>query len=446
MSVIKPGKDAHRVLAMADNRTYGLELGAGQTVQPQPFTPVGDGAGSIFKIFTTAAALEMGMGINAQLDVPQTFEAAGLGDSNTRGVPPRTWCVKNAGGGGRAPMNVTDALAQSPNTAFAKLIQQVGVPRAVDMAVRLGLRSYAEPGSARDYDPEQQGEPRRLRQAAEPRLLHTRPARTQRARVVQRRRDSGVGRNVVSAEPDRQGARPPVAAKSRSRKPGASRWFPRALPTRSPTHWARTTPAARPPARPARWAGTCRCRARPAPPSPIGRRRSSGFTNQYAAANYIFDDTPAPSELCSWPLRRCSSGNLYGGNEPARTWYKAMNPIADELGPVSMPPTDPRYVDGAPANPLPSVTGMSFDAARKRCRKPVFGSSTNRPRSTAISHGDLWSVPARRTKPLPAGQSRSTRVTGSPPRRCTRTTHPVRASKHPRRHRRRHRRRLPTPM
>ena len=44
------------------------------------------------------------------------------------------------GGGGRAPMNVTDALAQSPNTAFAKLIQQVGVSRAVDMAVRLGLR------------------------------------------------------------------------------------------------------------------------------------------------------------------------------------------------------------------------------------------------------------------------------------------------------------------
>ena len=60
MSVIEPGRDAHRVLAMADNRTCGL--GAGQTVQPQPFTPLGDGAGSIFKIFTTAAALDMGMG------------------------------------------------------------------------------------------------------------------------------------------------------------------------------------------------------------------------------------------------------------------------------------------------------------------------------------------------------------------------------------------------
>ena len=53
--------------------------------------------------------------------------------------------MKNAGNY-RGSMNVTDALATSPNTAFAKLIQQVGVPRAVDMAVRLGLRSYALPG------------------------------------------------------------------------------------------------------------------------------------------------------------------------------------------------------------------------------------------------------------------------------------------------------------
>ena len=55
---------------MASNRTYGLNTDAGQTMQPQPFSLVGDGAGSIFKIFTTAAALDMGMGINAQLDVP----------------------------------------------------------------------------------------------------------------------------------------------------------------------------------------------------------------------------------------------------------------------------------------------------------------------------------------------------------------------------------------
>ncbi|HUO36869.1 MAG TPA: transglycosylase/D,D-transpeptidase PonA2, partial [Mycobacterium sp.] len=118
MSVIKPGKDSHPVLAMVDNRTYGLNGDVGETMQPQPFSLVGDGAGSIFKIFTTAAALDMGMGINAQLEVPPTFQGKGLGTSNLPGCPPDTWCVKNAGGY-RSPMSVTDALAQSPNTAFA---------------------------------------------------------------------------------------------------------------------------------------------------------------------------------------------------------------------------------------------------------------------------------------------------------------------------------------
>ncbi|MBV8930806.1 MAG: transglycosylase/D,D-transpeptidase PonA2, partial [Mycobacteriaceae bacterium] len=145
MSVIQPGKDAHQVMAMASNRTYGLNGDALETMQPQPFSLVGDGAGSIYKIFTTAAALEMGMGINATLQVPASFQAKGLGSSDTPGCPKETWCVRNAGNY-RGSMNVTDALAFSPNTAFAKLIQQVGVTRAVDMAVRLGMRSYAIPG------------------------------------------------------------------------------------------------------------------------------------------------------------------------------------------------------------------------------------------------------------------------------------------------------------
>ena len=153
MSVIRPGKEAHPVVAMASNRTYGLDTEAGETMQPQPFSLAGNGAGSVFKIFTVAAAMEMGMGINSELPVPPAFQAKGLGSSSTPGCPPATWCVRNAGGY-RGSMNVTDALATSPNTAFAKLISQVGVQRAVDMSVRLGLRSYALPGTARDYDPE----------------------------------------------------------------------------------------------------------------------------------------------------------------------------------------------------------------------------------------------------------------------------------------------------
>ena len=49
-----------------------------------------------------------------------------------------------------------------------------------------------------------------------------------------------------------------------------------------------------------------------------------------------------------------------------------MKPIADDFGPVSMPPTDPRYVNGAPTVRLPSVTGLKFDAARKRLQDAGF--------------------------------------------------------------------------
>ena len=38
---------------------------------------------------------------------------------------------------------MTDALAQSPNTAFVKLEEFTGVPDVVDMAVRLGMKSLA---------------------------------------------------------------------------------------------------------------------------------------------------------------------------------------------------------------------------------------------------------------------------------------------------------------
>ncbi len=371
MSVIKPGRKAHRVLAMGDNRVYGLDLAAGETVQPQPFTPVGDGGGSTFKIFTTAAALEMGMGIKTQLDAPATFQGAGLGDSNSPGCPPRTWCVKNAGGGGRGAMSVTDALAQSPNTAFAKLIQQVSVPRAVDMAVRLGLRSYAEPGGARDYDPDNKGS---LADYVKQQNLGSFTLGPLELNALEM---SNVAATLASGgmwcppSPidkvlDRRGREVPIPqAKCEQVVPeGLANTLTNAL---GKDHTGGTATSA---------AGSVGWNLPMAGKTGTTEsHRSSaflGFTNQYAAANYIFDDTPAPQELCSWPLRRCSSGNLYGGNEPARTWYTAMKPIADQLGPVSMPPTDPRYVDGAPTVPLPSIRGLKFDAARKKLQEAGF--------------------------------------------------------------------------
>ncbi len=123
MNVIEPGQDSHRVLAMGSSRTYGLDGDAYETVQPQPYSLAGHGAGSIFKIFTVAAAMEKGLGTSAVLDVPSRYNAQGLGDGGARGCPAGYYCVENA-----APyppaLSVTDALAQSPNTAFVKLIER----------------------------------------------------------------------------------------------------------------------------------------------------------------------------------------------------------------------------------------------------------------------------------------------------------------------------------
>ncbi len=371
MSVIRPGKESHPVLAMASNRTYGLNTEAGETMQPQPFSLVGDGAGSTFKIFTTAAALEMGMGISAQLDVPGQFQAKGLGSSDTPGCPRETWCVKNAGGY-RGSMNVTDALATSPNTAFAKLISQVGVQRSVDMAVKLGMRSYALPGTARDYDPQSNESLADFIKRQNLGSFTLGPFELnplEFANVAATLASGGMWcpPNPIDKVFDRHGTEVSVTTETCEQvvPEGLANTLANAL---SKDDQGAGTAAAS--AGSVGWdlpmsgkTGTTEA------------HRSSaflGFTNTLAAANYIYDDSTEPGELCSFPLRQCGSGNLFGGNEPARTWFEAMKPIANNFGEVRLPPTDPRYVDGAPGSRVPSVSGMTQELARQRLKEAGF--------------------------------------------------------------------------
>ena len=371
MSVIKPGKDAHRVMAMASSRTYGLNGDAHETVQQQPFSLVGDGAGSIFKVFTTAAALEMGMGINTQLQVPGSVQARGLGSSDTPGCPKETWCVKNAGNY-RGSLNVTDALATSPNTAFARLIQQVGVPRAVDMAVRLGLRSYALPGTARAYDPdsnESLAEFIKRQNIGSFTLGPFQLNALELANVAATVASGGVWcpPNPIDKIFDRHGKEVPVDSQpcDQAVPEGLANTFANALSKDDKS--------------PGTAAGAAASTGWELPMSgktgTTESHRSAGFlgfTNRYAAANYIFADSSTPSGICSFPLRECGNGDLYGGSEPARTWFTAMKPIANDFGEVRLPPTDPRYVDGGPGGTVPSVSGLKVDAARQRLREAGF--------------------------------------------------------------------------
>jgi membrane peptidoglycan carboxypeptidase len=371
MSVVTPGKNTHHVLAMASNRTYGLDSDAHETVQPEPFSLVGDGAGSIFKIFTTAAALEMGMGINAQLQVPGFFQAKGLGSSDTPGCPRETWCVANAGRY-RGSMNITEALATSPNTAFARLIQLVGVPQAVDMAVRLGLRSYAAPGTARAYDPKGN------ESLADLIKKHNMGSFTLGPFQLNALELSNVAATLASGG---MWCPPNPIDKILDRKGKPVRVSPEACDQVVPEGLANTLANAL--SKDDQGAGTAAGSAAATSWTlPLSSKtgtteshRSSGFvgfTNHYAAASYIFDDTGTPLGICSYPLRRCGNGDLYGGSEPARTWFEAMKPIATDFGELHLPPTDPRYVDGAPGNRVPDVSGMKVDAARQRLKDAGF--------------------------------------------------------------------------
>ncbi|BBZ20848.1 penicillin-binding protein [Mycolicibacterium gadium] len=371
MSVIKPGKDTHRVVAMASSRTYGLNGDAHETVQQQPFSLVGDGAGSIFKVFTTAAALEMGMGINNQLQVPGSVQARGLGSSDTPGCPKETWCVKNAGNY-RGSMNVTDALATSPNTAFARLIQQVGVPRAVDMAVRLGLRSYALPGTARAYDPksnESLADFIKRQNIGSFTLGPFQLNALELANVAATLASGGVWcpPNPVDKIFDRYGNEVTVDSQpcDQAVPEGLANTFANALSKDDQSPGTAAAAAAS-----TGWSLPLSGKT-----GTTESHRSAGFlgfTNQYAAANYIFADSTTPSGICSFPLRECGNGDLFGGNEPARAWFTAMKPIATDFGEVRLPPTDPRYVEGAPGGKVPSVTGLKVDAARQRLREAGF--------------------------------------------------------------------------
>ncbi|QHE74269.1 Multimodular transpeptidase-transglycosylase (plasmid) [Rhodococcus sp. WAY2] len=348
MNVVQPGQDQHRILAMASSRNYGLDVDAAETVQPQPYSLAGHGAGSIFKIFTTAAAMEKGLGINAILDVPGRYNARGMGDGGAPGCPPATYCVQNAAPY-PASLSVTDALAQSPNTAFVKLIEATGVTPTVDMAVRLGMRSYTQPNTSGFGDPSMADmqkdqnlgsftlgpnwiNPLELSNVAATLASHGRWCPPTPIDSIVDRQGNPVSITQQACE---QVVEPGLAdtlanALSKDDKPGGT-----AAAAANSAGW--TLPMS----------------------GKTGTTESNmssgfvGFTNNLAGSVYVFGDSPTPREICTSPLRSCADGNLFGGTEPARTWFKAMMPIANNFGPTQLPPIDPKYVSGFPAIPAP---------------------------------------------------------------------------------------------
>ncbi|MEV0805675.1 transglycosylase domain-containing protein [Micromonospora sp. NPDC050200] len=102
-------------------------------------------AGSTFKIFTIVAALEKGIPLSYTINAQQTFKSEYIISSSSPAACPGThfYCPKNSGGKAGGVQNMWSAFAQSINTYFVPLQQQVGAENVVDVAKRLGIQFRA---------------------------------------------------------------------------------------------------------------------------------------------------------------------------------------------------------------------------------------------------------------------------------------------------------------
>lgn len=93
-------------------------------------------AGSAFKAFTLAEAMEQGFDLNSRWYGPNTIT---IDDPICNG-PEGPWQPENAEGGG-STYTLKSATADSVNTVFAQVVVELGPDDVVDMAHRLGIRS-----------------------------------------------------------------------------------------------------------------------------------------------------------------------------------------------------------------------------------------------------------------------------------------------------------------
>jgi membrane peptidoglycan carboxypeptidase len=378
MAVVQPGQDKHRVLAMAASRTFGLDKAKLQTSYNLPYRPVPAGAGSTYKIFTSAAAMEKGLGINDTISVPPSGYTSKIYiDGGGRALP-----VKNAGNYAES-MTLQQALAQSPNTAFVKLEEFTGVPDVVDMAVRLGMRT--------------------LNQTIDPRTGKS---------YAQTAKDQAQASFTLGVTPTSVLELANVGATLAS----AGKWCPPS-PIESITDQSgKPVPVTEAPCNQAvepalantlfvglsqdDVSGTARGAA-----GSVGWKRpmmgKTGTTQDHKSAAFVgatpqisgavitFDDTSSPRPLCDGagsPFR-CGNGNIFGGKTPAQTWFGAMQPILDGQPVLPLPPTDPRYVNGGAARPVPNVVGRSEGEARAILRSAGWNDISTRTQDNNLPRG-----------------------------------------------------------
>jgi penicillin-binding protein 1A len=107
-------------------------------------------AGSAFKVFTLAAALEEGISLGSSWRGPGSLTIPAHRCPTASGG----WTVRNFGGSSRGTLSLLQATVFSVNTAYAQVAVRAGPARIVDVAHRMGIRSPLKPVCSITLGPE----------------------------------------------------------------------------------------------------------------------------------------------------------------------------------------------------------------------------------------------------------------------------------------------------
>lgn len=139
VSMVRPGTG--EVLAMAQNRSWGTS-GKGNTtynynVERAMGGTIGMQAGSTFKIFVLAAAIEQGISSNLKIASPEVKTFSKFANCTNGDIfPPYT--VRNSTRSGK--FNMREGTAYSVNTYFMTLEEMTGICRPIEIAEAAGVR------------------------------------------------------------------------------------------------------------------------------------------------------------------------------------------------------------------------------------------------------------------------------------------------------------------
>lgn len=138
-AMVQPGTG--HIKAMGASKQFGA--GKGKTTlnlaaDAQHGGGVGVSAGSTFKTFTLAAALEEGIPVRTSIHSPSRMVIGGFTDCE--GNVHHGWNVGNADPAENGPYNLKTGTWLSVNTFYAQLQKRVGLCDAVKMAERFGMK------------------------------------------------------------------------------------------------------------------------------------------------------------------------------------------------------------------------------------------------------------------------------------------------------------------